>query len=181
MESVLVQTQKLELLLSSFEKLVSVKTEHFLKEDVAKLVSEATELVKTEAEERNVEILYAPAIKELSIPHDARLIKVVIVHLLRNAINAYESGGTVQISTSTHHNWFELIIQDSGQGILPEKLQHIFEPFISKGEIKTGLGLPYIKQIINEHTGTIDIESQQGQGTRVTVRIPILLGELGMK
>lgn len=180
-ESVLAQAQKLELLLSRFEELVSVKTEHFLKEDVAKLVSEATELVKTEAEERNVEILSAPEIKELAILHDAKLIKVVIVHLLRNAINAYESGGSVQIITRTHHNWFELIIQDSGQGIPPEKLQHIFEPFISKGEIKTGLGLPYIKEIIKEHNGTIDIESQQGQGTRVTVRIPILLGELGKK
>ncbi len=102
----------------------------------------------------------------------------MIVHLLRNAINAHESGGAVKIITSTHHNWFELVLEDNGQGIPPEKLQHIFEPFISNGEIKTGLGLPYIKEIIKEHHGSIDIESQEGQGTRVTVRIPILLGEI---
>ena len=180
-ENVLAQAQKLELFLSRFEELVNAKTEHFQKEDVVKLVSEAIELVKTEAEERNVEIVSAPEIKELAIPHDARLIKVMIVHLLRNAINAYQSRGTIQIITSSHHNLFELIIQDRGQGIPPEKLQHIFEPFITNGEIRTGLGLPYIKEIIKEHNGTIDIESQQGQGTRVTVRIPILLGELGKK
>ena len=177
-DSVLAQAQKLELLLSRFEELVNAKAEHFLCDDVVKLVNEATELVKAEAEERNVEILSAPRIKELAILHDARLIKVVIVHLLRNAINAHESGGAVKIITSTHHNWFELVLEDNGQGIPPEKLQHIFEPFISNGEIKTGLGLPYIKEIIKEHHGSIDIETQEGQGTRVTVRIPILLGEI---
>ncbi|MDW7772373.1 MAG: HAMP domain-containing sensor histidine kinase [Desulfobulbaceae bacterium] len=180
MGNILEQTQKLEALLSRFEDLLLARKEHFIREDVVRLVNDAKDLIMSEAEEKKVKILYIPAIGEQIVETDASLIKVVIVHLLRNAIDACGAGDSVMIMTRMHSCWFELVIEDSGKGIPPEVLPYIFEPMYTSGEIKTGLGLPYIKQIIKEHKGTISIESEEGKGTRVTVRIPVLLGELGM-
>lgn len=178
LDSVLKQTDKLELLISRFECLVSEKSKHFAEEDICKLIDESREFVLSDAEAKGVDILYTPHTGKLNIQIDARLIKVVIVHLLRNAIHACDPGASIRISTDIHDCWLELIIQDTGRGIPSDLLSHIFEPFYSSGEIKTGLGLPYIRQIIKEHKGSISIESQEGNGTRVTIRFPALLGEL---
>ncbi|MHB8788286.1 MAG: sensor histidine kinase [Desulfobulbaceae bacterium] len=178
LENVLEQTQKLETLLSRFEELLIAKGEHFVKEDLTLLVNDATELVTSEAKSKMVNIDYLPATGQQAVQVDARLIRIVIVHLLRNAIYACDAGASVHIATRMVDGWFELTIQDTGKGISPDMLPHIFEPMYSSGEIKTGLGLPYIRQIIAEHKGTITVGSEKGKGTLVTVRIPILLGEL---
>jgi signal transduction histidine kinase len=178
LENVLVQTEKLESLISRFEGLVSEKKKHFVQENLCELIQEAREIVLSDAEEKGVEIVYTPETRELSIQTDARLIKVVIVHLLRNAIEACNAGASVEVKVSMHDSWLELIIQDTGKGIPPDVLPHIFEPFYTDGEIKTGLGLPYIQQIIKQHRGTLRIESKEGEGTQVTIRVPALLGEL---
>lgn len=180
-ESILSQTQKLEFLLSRFEGLVSEKSKHFAEEDISRLISQAIELVQPDVQEKNITLLYIQQTEEHTVQIDARLIKVVIVHLLRNALNSCEEEGSVRITTRMNGNWFELTIDDTGSGIPQDMLPHIFEPVYSSGEIKTGLGLPYIKQIIDEHRGTIDIESQGRRGTKVTIRIPVFLGELDNK
>lgn len=181
LENILRQTQKLEALLSRFEDLLVEKSEHFTRVDLSLLLNEAIELVSPEAEEKKIEILYTPMPVQQAVQIDARLIKVAIVHLLRNAIEASGEGTMVRISTSMHNSWFALKIQDNGNGIPPDLLPQIFEPFHTSGEIKSGLGLPYIRQIIREHKGTVDIDSEVGSGTTVTVRIPVLLGELVRK
>ncbi len=178
LENVLAQTQKLESLISHFEGLVSQKKKHFSQVNLSDLVQEAKEIVLNDAEKKGVKIIYSPEAQELSIQSDARLIKVVIVHLLRNAIDACNAGASVEVKISMHDSWLELTIQDTGEGIRPDMLPHVFEPFYTSGEIKTGLGLPYIKQIIKQHRGTIKIKSQEGEGTQVTIRVPSLLGEL---
>ena len=65
-------------------------------------------------------------------------------------------------------------IQDNGCGIAPENLDRIFDPFYTtKGNDGTGLGMAVIKEIINKHHGQIHIESQMGEGTRVSVILPV--------
>jgi signal transduction histidine kinase len=68
----------------------------------------------------------------------------------------------------------EISIQDNGRGIAPEHLAHIFDPFFttkSRGE-GTGLGLYICQLIVSQHNGVIDVTSEPGQGTRVTVQFP---------
>ena len=68
----------------------------------------------------------------------------------------------------------ELRVEDSGSGIQPENLPHIFEPFFSsKGNRGTGLGLAVTWGIIEGHDGTIDVQSEVGEGTWFTVRLPL--------
>ena len=66
-----------------------------------------------------------------------------------------------------------LTIVDSGQGIAPENLSRIFEPLFSTKSFGTGLGLPTVKKIVNQHDGIISVDSEVGRGTCVTVRLPV--------
>ena len=66
-----------------------------------------------------------------------------------------------------------LAIEDTGPGIAPEILARIFEPLFSTKSFGTGLGLPTVKQIVNQHGGTITVDSEVGRGTCVTVRLPL--------
>src|SRR5207244_12587776 len=66
-----------------------------------------------------------------------------------------------------------LVIEDTGPGSSAENLARIFEPLFSTKSFGTGLGLPTVKQIVNQHDGTIAVDSEVGRGTRVTVRLPL--------
>jgi signal transduction histidine kinase len=66
-----------------------------------------------------------------------------------------------------------LVIQDSGRGMSPEVLAKIFEPYFTTKVGGTGLGMVFVRQIIDEHRGTIDLASEMGKGTSVTIRLPI--------
>jgi signal transduction histidine kinase len=65
--------------------------------------------------------------------------------------------------------------QDTGKGIATEDLRHIFEPFFTKKEKGTGLGLPLSQRIVQEHNGEITVESEVGKGCVFTVYLPIQL------
>jgi signal transduction histidine kinase len=99
----------------------------------------------------------------------------VFVNLITNACNAArEDGGEIRIMTRLGDDGRLLVtIEDDGVGISEEDLQQIFEPFFStrrrgKG---TGLGLPIVKSILEQHDGSIDIDSSLGQGSCVTLKL----------
>ncbi len=114
---------------------------------------------------------------------DTERMRRVVVNLLDNAVQAMGEGGgprRIGVSTSIHADVYELAIADTGPGIPPEVLPRIFEPLFSTKSFGTGLGLPTVKQIVEQHGGTIAIESKPGKGTRVIVRLPaVAAGEIG--
>ena len=102
----------------------------------------------------------------------------VFVNLITNACNAaHDEGGEVELRTMLHGRDRVLVcVEDNGVGIGDDDLQRVFEPFFStrrrgKG---TGLGLPIVRNIIEQHRGAIEIESAVGGGTRVSVELPCL-------
>lgn len=104
----------------------------------------------------------------------------VFVNLITNACNAApEEGGIVRLSTRLHgHDRIRVEVQDNGVGIQSTELSRVFEPFFStrrKGK-GTGLGLSIVKNIIEDHRGTIEIQSELGKGTTVLVTLPCLDG-----
>jgi PAS domain S-box-containing protein len=102
----------------------------------------------------------------------------VFVNLITNACNAApEEGGRARMSTRLHgHDRIHIEIQDNGVGIQAAELDRVFEPFFStrrKGT-GTGLGLSIVKNIVEAHRGTIEIDSEAGRGTTVLVTLPCL-------
>jgi len=99
----------------------------------------------------------------------------VITNLLENAFQSLIDAGDrprrVAITTAAADG-VEIAIEDSGAGIAPDVLPRIFEPLFSTKSFGTGLGLPTVKQIVEQHQGTIAVASTVGAGTTVRIRLP---------
>jgi len=108
---------------------------------------------------------------------DRNLLEQVIRNLEINAAHAMQPGGRLTLTTRLEKNGEELLMefQDTGHGIAEENLKKIFLPFFTtKSEgVGTGLGLPIVKDIIEQHNGYLTLESQVGQGTTITVHLPV--------
>jgi signal transduction histidine kinase len=102
----------------------------------------------------------------------------VVINLLDNAVQAMmpdaqpRADGRILVATRLAQNGYELAIEDNGPGIPADILPKVFEPLFSTKSFGTGLGLPTVKQIVEQHGGNIGIQSEAGRGTRVTVILP---------
>ena len=110
---------------------------------------------------------------------DKEKLRQVIVNLITNAVDAVQDeeakGKHISISTSFHNDEYEIRIQDTGIGMTEETMKEIFEPLFSTKGFGVGLGMVVVKNIIDQHNGTINTESQKGEGTTVTIRLPTKL------
>lgn len=111
------------------------------------------------------------------LPHvllDPDQVRQVALNLILNAGAAMPGGGRLVLRTGRGEEGFVTVdFQDTGPGIPPEHLERIFEPFFTTKGKGTGLGLAISKQIVEQHHGTIRVESVVGQGTTVTLGFPI--------
>jgi len=103
---------------------------------------------------------------------DGDQMRQVAINLILNAGAAMGKGGVLNVSTSIEDGHAVIRFRDNGSGVAQENLEKIFEPFFTTKEKGTGLGLAITKQIVEQHQGSIAIESQPGSGTTVTVRLP---------
>src|SRR5262249_39282958 len=101
-----------------------------------------------------------------------------LLNLVENAVNYTQPGGSVTVSTTADGSRVIAHVSDTGIGIPPEELLHIFERFYRAEEARqihregTGLGLAMVKRIVEIHHGTIEVESRHGEGTTFNVYFP---------
>jgi signal transduction histidine kinase len=112
------------------------------------------------------------------VPADADRLRRVVINLVENAAQALaetpaDREKRVAVRTTIADGELVLTVEDTGPGIPPENLSRIFEPLFSTKSFGTGLGLPTVKQIVNQHDGIISVDSEVGRGTCVTVRLPL--------
>ncbi len=109
-----------------------------------------------------------------SINGQADGLRQVFLNLMLNAQEAMPQGGTIRLSTRRKptDRVCQVMVHDTGEGMRPEQLRHLFEPFRSGKAQGVGLGLYLSRQIIEQHTGRIEVASQPGQGTTITVLLP---------
>jgi len=107
---------------------------------------------------------------------DPDLLHQAFLNLLLNAIQAMPQGGKLTVTTEVGPNGQGSLIrlEDSGEGIDPDTLTKVFNPFFTTKEKGSGLGLPIVRSIIESHQGSIRIDSAPGQGTEVTINLPEL-------
>jgi PAS domain S-box-containing protein len=108
---------------------------------------------------------------------DRNLIEQVIRNLEINASHAMQAGGLLRLTTrmSENHEFLQMEFSDTGHGIPVENREKIFLPFFTtKSEgVGTGLGLPIVKDIVEQHNGNLTLESEPGKGTTITIHLPI--------
>lgn len=145
--------------------------------DVTSLLRETATLLQRKAEEKQMQI-HLETEEEVFIRADLNRLKQVVVNLVANALNYTPSGGNVWISLEDGEEAVMLRIKDDGIGIHPKEMQRIFERFYridkarSRNSGGTGLGLAIVKHIIDLHHGTIEVDSEENQGTTFTIRLP---------
>lgn len=108
---------------------------------------------------------------------DALQLEQVFLNLIGNAVQAMDGGGVLDISTVFSEQEVEMVFRDSGKGIAPGDLPHIFQPFHTTKHRGSGLGLSIVKKIVEAHGGSIQVESTLDKGTTATVTLPRSEGE----
>lgn len=101
----------------------------------------------------------------------------LFLSLATNAIEAMPGGGELRITARSESDRVWIVVADTGHGIRPELLSEVEKPFVTTKEGGTGLGLPTCKSILVSVGGDLSIESEAGQGTRVTVRLAVASGD----
>lgn len=109
----------------------------------------------------------------LIISGNAEKLKQVFINLSLNALDAMQQHGTLTIQTYSKDGYALVSVRDTGEGIAPEDLPNIFEPFYTKKARGSGLGLAISKRIIQIHGGIIDAKSEAGSGSIFTMRLPL--------
>ena len=121
------------------------------------------------------------------ISADESKLRQAVQHLLLNALTHTDEGGYITLRTHQDDNYVAIDVQDSGDGIAPDKLPQIFEPFYKTDSSRTldeggmGLGLSIVNMIVQAHGGQISVRSDPGKGSMFTIVLPIRRDELAAR
>jgi two-component system, sporulation sensor kinase E len=157
--------QFLEASRPSLLRLEEVKIEDIMEELISLL---SPEFRKNKIEIKKDYLPYIP-----SILLDRSQIKQAFLNIFKNSIEAMPNGGMIYISTFLKRDRLEIKIRDEGIGVPESKLYRMFEPYFTTKERGSGLGLMITYRIIKAHGGEIKVKSKVGEGTEMTVVIPL--------
>ena len=153
--------------------------------DLRNLVHEALETAELLGTEQGVDILSDLPTEPVVVPIDAPRIRQLLLNLVTNAVKYTGSGGQVSIGLRSEAALATLTVADTGIGIAPGDLEHVFERFWRADPARsrtgdrpgTGLGLAICKWVAEAHGGTIEVQSRPGRGTIFTVTLPQVVPE----
>jgi signal transduction histidine kinase len=141
--------------------------------EARQLVEDSLRLVEGQAAENNIRI---SVVEHENIPlvlGDPEFLRSVFNNLFINAVQAMgNEGGNLNVKITSDDGVVRFEVTDTGSGISQDNLSKIFEPYFSTKETGTGLGLAIVQKIVDVHSGAIDVESKEGDGTKFTVRLP---------
>jgi two-component system sensor histidine kinase PilS (NtrC family) len=174
MSIVLKESERLNKSISDFLRFVRPQEKRAVEFDVAASLSETLDLLANspEVQERH-EIRREIAPPSFAIVGDADQIRQVFWNLARNAVAAMPQGGVLVVRTSFDDAAYHIVFTDNGSGMSPADLQRLFQPFRTNFPSGTGLGMAISYRIVQEHGGRIDVQSDVGSGTAITVSLPL--------
>ena len=175
--------ENIEIKINDSEKIISnllfysrLKKAVFEQVDIYKTLEEYLVNAKAQYSKQSLKIQkQMEAIKGITIEADRLQMQELFGNILNNAYEASpETGGEIEVVGSVHGtNFIKITIKDNGIGIDENDLKRLFEPFFSTKAKGTGLGLTVCYQIVKLHNGNIDVQSKKGEGTSMSVVLPI--------
>jgi signal transduction histidine kinase len=136
------------------------------------IINDILELLRSPVIDNKIEVCLSLDEQAASWMIDESSIRGALMNLIVNAIEAMPEGGTLSIISKWTEERLQLEITDTGQGISEDKIKKIFEPFYTTKEQGLGLGMPYAKKILEEHGGSISLDSKSGEGTTIRMTLP---------
>ena len=148
--------------------------------DAREAVSAVLRILRQQADSAGVQLRGVLPVQPIEVDADRRAVKQIVLNLISNALKFTPAGGSVSVSLAAAAGALEIAVADTGVGIAPDDLARIGRPYEQAGDaadraLGTGLGLSLVRAFARLHGGDMAIESRLGEGTAVTVRLPVLL------
>ncbi|MGH7176980.1 MAG: sensor histidine kinase [Tepidisphaeraceae bacterium] len=141
--------------------------------DLRELLADLVDFFAPQAQSQHVRLRLNVADEPLVVSADAKLIKQCLLNLMLNAVQAMPQGGDLILSGSQNSDGARIDVIDTGRGIAPEMISRIFDAYYTTKRGGTGLGLAMAKRIIEEHGGTIGVQSEVGKGSDFCIELPM--------
>ncbi|RDI47675.1 PAS domain-containing sensor histidine kinase [Falsibacillus pallidus] len=146
--------------------------------DLRDILLDLNPIIRSEANLKTIEYYYEMEVSPIEVYCSKDQIKQVIMNVSKNAFESMMDGGTLTIKLYIQNMTGYIDIMDTGSGISDEDLQRIFNPFFTSKDGGTGLGLAVCKRIVQSFNGSIEVSSELGKGTKVTIGFPITKKEV---
>lgn len=168
------ESERLNKSIADFLRFVRPQEKLAAEFDIAVSLGETLELLANSPELRDshkiVRDIDPPS---FAIVGDPDQIRQVFWNLARNAVQAMPSGGTLAVRAFAAGDAYRIVFSDSGRGMSEAELRGVFQPFRTNFPSGTGLGMAISYRIVQEHGGNIDVVSNEGAGTTITVSLPV--------
>ncbi|XFO68651.1 Adaptive-response sensory-kinase SasA [Sporomusa silvacetica DSM 10669] len=173
---VLNELERVEQLITNFLSLANNKAIERKSQNLNTIITQITPLILSDTNKRDIELAMVLDKGCPDLLLDDKEIKQLILNLVRNGLEAMSGHGILTIETSVRDDMVHLFVKDCGCGIDKEYLNKIYDPFFTTKANGTGLGLSVCAGIVRRHAGTIQVQSEAGQGTRFTIVFPTKTG-----
>jgi two-component system, sporulation sensor kinase E len=165
---------RIDSIINEFLILAKPQAIRFQEKDLNQIIRETVDLLNAQAVLFNVQFKTQYDENLPLIYCEPNQLKKVFINIIKNGIEVMPEGGTISIRTNRIDNHqIHISVQDEGMGIPKERIKKIGEPFYTTKEKGTGLGLMVSYKIIEEHKGSIEIESKEGKGTIFHITMPL--------
>ncbi len=172
-EAIFSEAKKLEEIVKDFEGLAKAQENFFTELDLRELVKELVQAWQPSFDKKNIRLKLNISDEPLKIHGNPRTLKVALLHIFKNAIDASIDGSIIEISVARINGRPTVEVRDYGMGIEENIKNKLFKELVTTKPSGTGVGLIMVHHIMNEHQGKIDIDSKPGLGTTVRLVFPI--------
>jgi signal transduction histidine kinase len=168
------EISRLDSIVTQFLRAIRPSKPQLHPEDVNKIVQEAVRFFQPEIKDRDivVETELRSDLPLLELDRDQ--MKQVFYNVIKNSFEAMNSRGILRIRTDRDDTHVKISFTDTGGGLSAEHLGRVFEPYFTTKASGSGLGLLIVRRIVREHGGELAIESSEGKGLILTIRLPFL-------
>jgi two-component system sensor histidine kinase PilS (NtrC family) len=172
MDVILNESDRLNKIITNFLTYARPADTVFTEIDVREVIIDTFTLIRHSPEIKETHILeYDLPENPVMIAADSTQLKQIFWNLARNSIQAMPQGGKLTVKLKEFPGkYIQISVDDTGEGISPEYLKHLFEPFSSESK-GTGLGLSIVNKIVLDHGGRIAVQSEQGHGTKIIIEL----------
>lgn len=172
-KAIMNKVQKINRVVTDLIRFAEPQRLNFRRKNIHKVIDRMCRLAKYKCHAQKINLIREYKTNSSLVFLDENLIEQVFLNLIDNAIWAMPDGGRLMITTNAGRDNFEINIADTGCGIPADDIAHIFDPFFTRKENGSGLGLSIVHRIIEDHKGSIEVESQLNEGTAFTIKLPI--------
>lgn len=166
------EIKRLDLIVTQFLGAIRPVRLNLRPSNINEIVRESVDFLSAETRGRSIAITQELRSDLPQIPADRDQLKQAFYNLLKNSFHAMREGGSLVVRTDLEGDDVIVSFEDDGCGISPETMARLFEPYFTTKKSGSGLGLLIVRRIAHAHGGDVAVESREGEGTKVRLRLP---------